>query len=55
MLVTMDENARPVSRSIFTVGRDPGLPLKYLGSTMLALGIVCMFYMRAYFFKPRGR
>jgi hypothetical protein len=22
---------------------------------MLALGIACMFYMKAYFFKPRGR
>src|SRR5262249_3505875 len=43
-------NQRPVSRSVFTVGRDPGMWLKYLGSTMLALGIVCMFYMKAYFF-----
>jgi hypothetical protein len=46
---------RPVNVSGFTVGRDPGLWLKYLGSSMLALGIACMFYMKAYFFKPRGR
>jgi hypothetical protein len=46
---------RPVNQSVFTVGRDPGLWLKYAGSTMLALGIACMFYMKAYFFKPRGR
>jgi hypothetical protein len=54
-LLGIDENGKPVSRSVFTVGRDPGLPLKYLGSTMLALGIVCMFYMKAYFFKPRRK
>jgi hypothetical protein len=46
---------KPVSYSGFTVSRDPGLWLKYIGSTMLALGIACMFYMKAYFFKPRGR
>jgi hypothetical protein len=43
-----DENDRPIHFSGLTVGRDPGLWLKYLGSTMLALGIACMFYMRAY-------
>lgn len=46
---------KPVNISVLTVSRDPGLPLKYLGSSMLALGIACMFYMKAYFFKPRGR
>ena len=51
----MDGRGRPVHHSGLTVGRDPGLWLKYLGSTMLALGISCMFYMRAYFFKPKGR
>jgi hypothetical protein len=49
------QDLKPITVSIFTVSRDPGLILKYLGSTMLALGIACMFYMRAYFFKPRGR
>jgi hypothetical protein len=48
-------NQRPISRSVFTVSYDPGIWLKYIGSTMLALGIACMFYMKAYFFKPRGR
>jgi hypothetical protein len=52
---TWDNNGRPVSLSGFTVGRDPGKWLKYLGSIMLALGIACMFYMKAYFFKPRSR
>jgi hypothetical protein len=50
-----DGTLKPISYSVFTVSSDPGLGLKYLGSTMLALGIACMFYMRAYFFKPRGR
>jgi cytochrome c biogenesis protein ResB len=55
-LLELDQRSfKPISLSTFTVSYDPGLWLKYLGSTMLALGIVCMFYMKAYFFKPRGR
>jgi hypothetical protein len=50
-----DGSFRPVNRSTFTVGRDPGMYLKYAGTFMLAGGIACMFYMRAYFFKPRRR
>lgn len=46
---------KPVFWSVFTVSSDPGLWLKYVGSAMVALGIACMFYMKAYFFKPRGR
>ena len=53
--VEMDEDEKPVNQSVFTVSKDPGLWLKYAGSTMLALGIACMFYMKAYFFKPRGK
>jgi hypothetical protein len=53
--VAMDENEKPVNQSVFAVGKDPGLWFKYTGSTMLALGIACMFYMKAYFFKPRRR
>lgn len=49
-----DDGGKPVSTSRFAVARDPGLPFKYVGSTMLALGIACMYYMKAYFFKPRG-
>jgi hypothetical protein len=40
---------------VFSVGYDPGIYLKYLGQVMLGVGIFTMFYMRAYFFKPRGR
>src|SRR5205823_10309339 len=48
-----DGSGKAVSLSGFTVGYDPGLPIKYLGSICLATGIFMMFYMRAYFFKPR--
>jgi hypothetical protein len=50
-----DSNGRPVNLSVFTVGYDPGLGIKYLGSLCLASGIFMMFYMRAYFFKARKR
>jgi hypothetical protein len=50
-----ETNYKPIDISTFAVSWDPGLWLKYLGSIMLALGIVTMFYMKAYFFKPRGR
>ena len=46
-----DGSGKPVSLSGFTVGYDPGLQIKYLGSICLAAGIFMMFYMRAYFFK----
>jgi hypothetical protein len=55
MLSRPPADLKPINVSVFTVSRDPGLWLKYLGSTMLALGIACMFYMKAYFFKPRGQ
>lgn len=41
--------------SILTVNYDPGRGVKYVGCGLIVLGIVTMFYMRAYFFtgKPR--
>ncbi len=53
--VGMDENARPINLSVFNVRRDPGVRLKYAGSLMVGLGIACMFYMRAYFFRKDGK
>ena len=44
------KNGRP-EMSVFRVNYDPGRPWKYLGSVLVSLGIVIMFYMRAYFFK----
>lgn len=50
-----DAQGKPVRRSALVVTRDPGIRLKYAGAMMVGLGIACMFYMRAYFFKPRPR
>jgi hypothetical protein len=49
------DGARLVSLSGLAVAHDPGLWLKYAGSLLVVLGIVTMFYMKAYFFRPRGR
>jgi hypothetical protein len=54
MDLLVDTDGRPVSMSGLTVAHDPGLWCKYAGSALLVLGIATMFYMRAYFFKPRG-
>jgi cytochrome c biogenesis protein ResB len=51
--LVLDTEGQLVSMSGFTVADDPGLFCKYLGSCLLVLGIAVMFYMRAYFFKPR--
>ena len=53
--LVLDPAGRLVSLSGLTVADDPGLYCKYAGSVLLVLGIATMFYMRAYFFKPRGR
>jgi hypothetical protein len=45
---------RPVSLSGLSVAHDPGLWLKYAGSLTVVAGIVTMFWMKAYFFRPRG-
>lgn len=39
--------------SWLTVNYDPGRGLKYTGCLMIVAGIATMFYMRAYFFRPR--
>jgi hypothetical protein len=51
----IQDGRRPVSLSGLTVAHDPGLWLKYAGSLTVVLGIATMFYMRAYFFRPRGQ
>lgn len=50
-----DRNRDQLYLSILTVNYDPGRGVKYLGSLLIVAGIVTMFYMRAYFFKPRRR
>lgn len=41
--------------SILTVNYDPGRGIKYIGCLLIVAGIATMFYMRAYFFKPKAR
>jgi hypothetical protein len=41
--------------STLTVNHDPGRGTKYAGCLLVVFGIGTMFYMRAYFFKPRTR
>jgi len=41
--------------SILTVNYDPGRGVKYIGCLLIVAGITTMFYMRAYFFKPKTR
>ena len=49
----VEDDGHLVSMSGLTVAHDPGLWFKYTGSALLVLGIATMFFMRAYFFKPR--
>jgi len=35
--------------SIFSVARSPGLPLVYVGTTLIACGVIWMFYLKPYF------
>jgi hypothetical protein len=49
------DTGRKVSESGLQVAYDPGLWFKYAGTLIVVLGIATMFYMKAYFFKPRGR
>jgi cytochrome c biogenesis protein ResB len=53
--VTDDEtdNGKAVHLSGFTIGRDPGLWFKYIGTAMIGLGIVTMFWMKAYINNPK--
>lgn len=41
--------------TFLTVNYNPGRGVQYLGSLLIVLGIMTMFYMKAYFFKPIQR
>ena len=41
-----DEVTREPTASVFSINRDPGRWVKYLGSLILTLGIVSLFYQR---------
>ncbi len=54
-LVGEDDDREQLFLSIFSINYDPGRGLKYAGSLLIVAGIVCMYYMKAYFFKRRAR
>ncbi len=47
------EKPERLEASVLTVNYDPGRGVKYLGSSLIVAGIFTMFYMKAYFFRPR--
>lgn len=52
--VASEENPRHmVYRSVISVNHDPGRGLKYAGSMLICLGILVIYYMKAYFFRRR--
>jgi len=48
-------DGRLANVSTLSVAQDPGLWFKYAGTLIVVLGIAIMFYMKAYFFKSRGK
>ncbi len=44
------EEAGVPSASVFAVGKDPGIPVKYLGSIILVLGIGIQFFARKWLY-----
>jgi hypothetical protein len=41
--------------SVLTVNYNPGRGFQYTGCLLIVAGIAIMFFMRAYFFKPKAR
>lgn len=48
-----DERGQPVA-SILSVNYDPGRPWKYLGSLLIVIGCIVLFYFKRMEFKKRG-
>jgi hypothetical protein len=40
--------------SIFSVARSPGLPLVYVGTTLISCGVIWMFYLKPYFARRQA-
>lgn len=51
--VPKSSDADDLYMSILTVNYDPGRAIRNVGCLFVVLGIATMFYMRAYFFRPR--
>ncbi len=49
------ENPGMPAVSIFSIARDPGTPVKYLGSILLVLGIALMFWFKPLFIQKRAK
>ena len=49
-----DERGAGGPISVLSMRYDPGRPVKYAGCGLIVLGIFLMFYMKAYFQKPRA-
>ncbi|MCK6599678.1 MAG: cytochrome c biogenesis protein ResB [Bdellovibrionaceae bacterium] len=49
----LDENKNPVS--IFSVNKDPGRWIKYLGSVILSVGIIIFTLMRSKWYRQRNQ
>ena len=48
-----DDSGKPVA-SILSVNHDPGRWIKYLGSFLICLGSIMLFYFKRMYFKKRG-
>jgi cytochrome c biogenesis protein ResB len=49
-----DKQTGRATASVLSVNRDPGRPLKYLGSALIVLGTIVMFYFKRYRAKIFG-
>ena len=54
-MVSATSEKQELYLSVLTVNADPGRWIRNLGCLFIVLGIATMFYMRAYFFKPRPK
>jgi hypothetical protein len=54
LVVDSDDPPKQLFASVLTVNYDPGRGVKYFGCLMIVAGVATMFYMKAYFFRPRG-
>ncbi|MEC9096126.1 MAG: hypothetical protein VX776_05800, partial [Planctomycetota bacterium] len=54
-VIPSDSQQEDLYLSVLTVNRDPGRAIRNFGCLIVCLGIAIMFYMKAYFFKPRSR
>ncbi len=54
-VIPADSRQEDLFLSVLTVNRDPGRAIRNFGCLIVCLGIAIMFYMKAYFFKPRKK